>query len=527
MIEELKKEIEVQKEVLSTLPKNNKKNIEKYKDSISKELEKYKVKEEDVIKEIKARKEAVLAKLPKEKYADKSESLNKIANEYHWFSKYNTAYEKMEFDKMLYIMSKDKVTYEDVNKTISSVLSMYKEAGVNLQLSDFSYSPVFYEYMKIFLQNKDDLNNRTLREAFEKLYWKESNIITHMELTFKTLYYKYQSNFDKFLALKQQKLLKDFNNSLIKQYQSLKELNDNEIINISSVYDMFMNKELNPNDFTKEKIDSVIGNYTDLNAIGDNIDGVIEEFIKLKHTLEEYSYVLKYNYILDDMKKLYDEKDKYKGLVKTKSGEIKKAESKLSDLSKKVYLLNGEEQVKLGLMYKLTKATWASKNKKNKDEAIDKLYMDIDNQIMELKGLYDEIDTDIFNEKFLLFNGNSELISLFKLANSYYIYQDKLIGEQDLKTDEVIDEINKLILSPYNNIINNINIENNKDIKQVITDKYELSSINIPENSLEDISNIDTIINDINKILYYNVIEKSDFSIEDIIYVYTISDMFD
>ena len=146
---------------------------------------------------------------------------------------------------------------------------------------------------------------------------------------------------------------------------------------------------------------------------------------------------------------------------------------------------------------------------------------------MELKGFYDELDTDIFNEKFLLFNGNSELISLFKLANSYYIYQDKLIGEQDLKTDEVIDEINKLILSPYNNIINNINIENNKDIKQVITDKYELSSINIPENSLEDISNIDTIINDINKILYYNVIEKSDFSIEDIIYVYTISDMFD
>ena len=71
MIEELKKEIEVQKEVLSTLPKNNKKNIEKYKDSISKELEKYKVKEEDVIKEIKSRKEAVLAKLPKEKYADK------------------------------------------------------------------------------------------------------------------------------------------------------------------------------------------------------------------------------------------------------------------------------------------------------------------------------------------------------------------------------------------------------------------------------------------------------------------------
>ena len=102
MIEELKKEIEVQKEVLSTLPKNNKKNLEKYKDSISGELEKYKTKKEDVLKEMTSRKEAVLSKLPKEKYVDKSESLNKIVAEYHWFSKYNTAYEKMKFDKILY-----------------------------------------------------------------------------------------------------------------------------------------------------------------------------------------------------------------------------------------------------------------------------------------------------------------------------------------------------------------------------------------------------------------------------------------
>lgn len=527
MIEELKKEIEVQKEVLSTLPKNNKKNLEKYKDSISGELEKYKSKKEDVLKEMTSRKEAVLSKLPKEKYIDKSESLNKIVAEYHWFSKYNTGYEKMMFDKILYNISKDKITYDDVNKTISNLLSMYKEAGVNLQLNDFTYSPIFYEFMKIFFQNMNDLGNRTISESFEKLYWKESNIITHMELTFKNLYYKYQTNFDKFLYVKQQKLLKEFNDSLIKQYQDLKRLNDNEVINISTVYDMFISKQLNPNDFTKEKIEQVISNYTDVAAFNENVDADIEEFVKLKHTLEEYSCVLKYNYILEDMKKLYDEKDKYKGLVKTKLGEIKKAEKKLDDLSKKVYLLNDEKQAGLGFMYKLTKTAWSSKNKKNKDEIIDKLYMDIDNQIMEIKNLYDEFETDKFNEKLLLFNGNSELISFLKLANSYYIYQDNLIGEQELKTDEVIEEINEFILSPYNNIINNINIENNKDIKQVISDKYELSSINISSDSLEDISNIETIINDINKILYYNVIEKSDLTIEDIIYVYTVSDMLD
>ena len=266
-----------------------------------------------------------------------------------------------------------------------------------------------------------------------------------------------------------------------------------------------------------------MGNYIDVSKITEaNYESIIQEFIKLKHTLEEYSYLLKYNYILEDVKKLYADKDKYKGIVKTKLGDIKKSEQKLFDLSKKVYLLNKEKQVKLGTMYKITKKMWSSKNKDHKDDIIDKLNMDIDNQIMETKQLYDELEMDKFNEKLLLFNDNSELISLFELANSYYIYQDKLLEEQELETEEVIKEINQFILNPYNNLINNINIENNKDIKQIISDKYELGSINVSSSALEDVSTIENIINDIDKIIYYNVINKSNLSVEEIIYVYTI-----
>ena len=524
MIEDIKKDIEVEKEILSTLPKNNKKNIEKYKDNISKELEKYKSKKEDILNEMKSRKEKILNKLPKEEFISKTESLDKIINEYHWFSTYNTSYEKMEFDKILYNITKDKITYSDVNRMISNLIDKYKEAGVTLKLNDFSYSPIFYEYMKVFYKNTNDLENKHLSDAFEKLYWQESNIITHIELTFKSLYYKYQSYFDKYCYVKQQRLLKEFNGDIVKQYQNLKTLNDNQVVNIKNIYDKFMSKELNPNDFTKDKIEKIISNYTNLSSFDES---VIEEFVKLKYTLQEYSYILKYNYILDDMKKLYDDREKYKGLVKTKVGEIKKSEGKLNDFSKKVYLLNNEKEVKLGFIYKLTKKIWVSKNKNNKNEIIDKLYMDVDNQITEIKSLYDEYEENKFNERLLLFNGNSELILLLKLANSYYIYQDKLVKDQELKTDEVIKDINELILSPYNNIINNINVENNKDIKQVISDKYELSSINVPSSSLEDISSIENIINDINKIIYYDVIEKSNLSIDDILYIYNIESILD
>ena len=526
MKEELLKEIEVEKEVLSTLPKNNKKNTDKYVDSVSKELKKYQDKLEAVKKEMLDRKEVIANKLPKEELKTDNKNIDTILGEYRWFSQYNTSYEKMDFDKILYTMSKDKGTYESINKTIQILIDKYKEAGIILQSSDFAYSPIFYQYMKVFFENLNDLDNKNLSDAFEKLYWKESNIIIHIELTFKTLYYKYKDNFDKYCYVKQQKLLKEFNNSFEDQYQNLKKYKDKENINISNIYEKFINKELNPNDFTKENIDKVMSNYIDISKITeDNFDSIVVEFTKLKHTLEEYSYLLKYNYILEDSKKLYEDKDKYKGIVKTKFGEIKKAEQKLSDLTNKVYLLEQEKNIKLGFIYKLTNGMWASKNKKIKDEVIDKFNMDIDNQILEIKKLYDEFEMDKFNERLLLFNDNSEIISLFKLANSYYIYQDKLLEESELNTNDVIKEVNEFILNPYNNLINNINIKDEKDIKQIISEKYELSGINIPTSSLESEATIEGIITDINKIIYYSVINKSNLTVEEILYVYNIDNI--
>ena len=523
MKETLLKEIEVEKEVLSTLPKNNKKNIDKYVKTVGEELQKYQVRLETIKKEMLSRKEKIIGKLSKEEQKKDSSQIDRIINEYHWFNNYNTSFEKMEFDKILYKMSKDKTTYEGINKTIYDLIGKYKEAGIELKQSDFSYSPIFYQYMKVFLENVNDLENIKLKDAFEKLYWKESSIITHIELTFKSLYYKYKDYFDKYCYVKQQRLLKEFNNNLIEQYQTLKRYKDKEKLNISNIYNRFNNKELNPNDFSKENIDKVISNYIDISKVTEeNMDSVVLEFTKLRHTLEEYSYLLKYSYILDDVKKLYEEKDKYKGIVKTKFGEIKKSEQKLNGFINQVYLLNKEKNIKQSFVYKLTKSMWASKNKKNKDEIIDRLNMEINNQILETKKLYDELEMDKFDEKLLLFNDNSEIISLFKLSNAYYIYQDKLLEEQDLSINDVINEVNKLILNPYNTLINNIDIKNEKDIKQIISDKYELSSIGIPVSSLESESTIESIINDIDKIMYYNVIRKSNLTVEEIIYVYNI-----
>ena len=526
MIEKLQNEIGVEKEVLSTLPKNNKKNIKKYKDDISEKLTKYKEKLDAVKKEMLSRKETISNKLPKENIKNNEEALNKVLNECHWFSNYNTSYEKMELDKILYNMNKDKITYEGINKIIFDLIEKYKEAGINLKASDFSYSPIFYQYMKAFFNNIKDLNNKELTDAFEKLYWKESNIINHIELTFKSLYYKYQKSLDEYCSIKQQKLAKDYNNSIVKKYQTLKIENDIQDTSIVNIYNKFVTKELNPSDFTKEKIDKVMSNYIDIIKVNENnYETVIKEFVKLKHTLQEYSYLLKYNYIIEDLKKLYAEKDKYKGVVKTKQADIKKSEKKIEDSAKKVYLLNKEKDIKLGLLYKITKAMWASKNRKNKDEVIDSLYMTIDNQIIETKALYDELEMDKFNEKLMAFTDNNEIISLLKLANSYYIYQDKVTENQEFDTEEAIKEVNEFIMNPYNNLINNINIENNKDIKQIISDKYELSSINIPAETLEDVTTIEQVISDIDKMVYYNVISKSNLSVEEIIYVYTVDNI--
>ena len=174
------------------------------------------------------------------------------------------------------------------------------------------------------------------------------------------------------------------------------------------------------------------------------------------------------------------------------------------------------------------KKYYSLSRKANKEDVLDKLNMEIDILIFNLKKLYDSLEEDKFNENLLKFSDNSELISLLELANSYYIYFVKCLknNQEDADVLSNISSLSDLLISPYNTLINNVNIGDNMEINVIIRDLYKLSNIKINEDSISDVSNIDSFLSNLDKIFKFDLLMKNNVSLEELSFVYKVSDMF-
>ena len=102
-----------------------------------------------------------------------------------------------------------------------------------------------------------------------------------------------------------------------------------------------------------------------------------EDIIELSHTLYEYHEYLSLNYLIEDIKKLYNDKEKYKGIYIKKKKEI----------TKKERLLFKENNKILGSI---------NKNNNKKFDYYNNL---INNDINTLKVLYEELENSFFSRK--------------------------------------------------------------------------------------------------------------------------------
>lgn len=507
MNEEIKNQIEAGKEVLSTLPQNNAKNKSKYYQKVDELYNEYNNIFQNTKNEITTRNRNIKSKIKEsEDYTNEKQELEEIKSKFYLFNKYNTSYEKFEFDKILYNLSIDDKNINYINTTIKDCISKFEKVGIKLTEESFKYSPIVYEYMKSYFKNINNLEDNTLKEKFEKLYWKFPNIIIHIELTIKNLYFKYKKYFDKYIELEKAKVLKKYGNNLINIYNSKKEEYDLLVRNnIHEIFNQFVERDLNPDDYTDVKIKQIISSYIDLEYFNNNYDMSIEKFYKLYNTISEYKEYLNYNFIIEDMRNLYKEKDKFKNAFNTKYKEIIKEEKKLNKLVKKIYFYQ---------------------KRTNKEDLIDKLNLEIDVIIINLKKLYDSLEEDKFNENLLKLSDNSEVISLLEIANSFYIYHIKCLEKNPEKEiTQSIEDLNNLLISPYNNLINNINIADTKDVNVIISDLYKLSNIKLETETLSDTTALESILDNLNKIFKYNLLMKNNVSLEDLIFVYQVSDI--
>ena len=519
-MEKLNNQIEIDKEILSVLPKNNKKNLKIYQDKASEIKNNYEEYLEDILSEIKRR----VFKITSIKPDPEIEKLTQEVKEKSEITKFNknvSSFEKMQLDEYLFVLKRFyKNNLELVNEAIVKCIEEFQFAGISISSEDFNYSVYAKEYMKIFLQEykKGDVNSNKVKEAFEQIYWKCSDLIMHIEIGFRSLYLNNEKLIDKYFENKPQIMADGIEVTEEEAVNSYKAL-QNRLINLQNtdtgtIIQKFLDGVENTKDYEDATIEKAYKKLIeeDFNSLDDTQKEEINKNIyRLYNSLKEYKSFLKFKFIFDEVLLIYKSTDKYKNLYNEKLKNIKTLEGKLLQANRKTERFGRHR----GLLFKIF-------NKSNKK--LEKINLNINSKMNELKDLYRELEAnkvkDIISTEL---NENSTIYDALVLIKPFYSFLvDVIIKKyEDIVQDSIKDMINEFrqfIEDPNITIINNIEMLEDRDMALIVKDKYNLCNINLTKEDLDE-ENIDGLISTVERICCYNYLKNSRTNIEDIKFV--------
>lgn len=482
--------IETQKEILSTLPVNTKKNKEAYLERVKKYRDEYKYIEKQILKEIKKVYEEELGEnMEDDGLADKLNKLNKIEDILTAIDKVKTPYEKMKLDRPIYNLRRFyRKNLQTINQEIRNCIDLFSKIGINLTAKDFKFTPYVNQYMsKIFeCIEKDRVDTSVINEEFEEIYWKCPNIIVHIQLNIRYIYLKKESSIARYYNQKEAMVKSKLDESLAeinKKYNYLKRAYiEGTKKKRRNVIDKFMTGAWTLKDYEEKSINRSYTKFINIDDLEDNSEEMHSNLMKLLHNLYEYKNYMKFKYLFDDVKRIYlEEKNKNAHKI------IKK------DIMKK-----GD---KLDLMGKFMK------------------YSDKEQILKEMEELFDQLDDAIvknkihehLNEKSNLNEIGNIILSFYKYLFNAIIEHNKNITEPEIKVQ--IEEFEEFIKYPYNIISESIVMMQDKDIPMMIRDRYNLFDIKITTDAITE-SNIDNLIFDLERIENNYYIKKSGLQIE-------------
>ena len=280
----------------------------------------------------------------------------------------------------------------------------------------------------------------------------------------------------------------------LKQQKIEKEQIDKKLL-----IDKFINGKLNTKNFTDDKFsknvqkvlpDSVFEKiYTD-NEIAENIN-------KFLNSLYEYRNYMEFKFIVEDVKKYYNNKEQYK--------------KSCVEIRKKI----DAEEKKLAKNNKSAGGFFIFKSKKDNGTN------NSTQLIKDIEDLYKQLDLNTFYEKVATkINEASTIQDVLNLAVEYYEYMISCMikNQEDISQEEMdlkIEELKEFLNNPYNTIINNIGFLEEKDVVLIIKDRYKLLDFMIEKDDL-DINNLDSLISTIEDIQMNINLYKSGINIKDI-----------
>ncbi len=519
------KDIETKKTQFSTAPTKTKTNRKKLYELLDVTEQKYESYKTNIYNYLKAKAKAFNIKEKDPNIEVLKQKIKELEQIKFLLNPYNTYFEKMGFDVLLFQISNYYAfNFSSLNTIINGFLEKFELAGVLLQSDDFNYTYYVHEYMKSFLDvyYKKSENYSKVSEVFEQIYFLNPEIIAHIELNFRKLIAMNKSKFVNYITKLQKEIMEKHN---IKDYASCMEelksvyskLIESEKEDINTIIELAKTKELDieqyleDNKVRKAAFTTVIADHIDYHNKED-MDDICTSLEKLKSNIEEYRNYIKFLPVINSFKEQYEklitEENKnteHKGLREIKE-KISKKEEELMRMNRKIF---GTKPLLFDFKNENTIKTLK----------VESVY-----KAKELYELYKIYDQEYFKDKIM--TTLDKTLSVTDLLNLYYSfdYFKKLAIKEvyHIKSYEEIVKYSKefdgFAEDPLNVVMPGVLVFDDVRIGRIIANKYRLNNIKIIEEDLNE-NNLDTLSNKISLILRVNRIENSNTTVEKIWFI--------
>jgi len=494
-LEKVIDDIKNEKEIISTLPVNTKKNRAIYVERLKTMKDEYEALRQEILQKIVKEYEKEIAEKSTvdETLEQKQTQINEVGKIENVIDQIKTPYEKMGLDKSIYYLKRFyRKNLETINEEIKKCIDLFKQVGVELKADDFNFTTYIYQYMKKFFKElkKDTFDDKAMKEEFEQIYWKSPDVIVHIRLNLVYLFLVKENAIEEFYNFQEKQVKKrlkisyeeiyERSNYLKRAYSEANKKQGKVII------ENFLKGYWNLKDYEEKSLTKSYLKFVTIDKLRANREEVDSNLIKLLHNLYEYDNYLRFKFLYDEVKALYQ-----------------------SEKGKVTYKIIKKKIIKKGNILQMANKLFGMPQKER-----EKILKEIENLCEELDNIkIKEKICEQLNEKSNLKEMSNVIVSFYKYLFTCIIKYNEDITEEEIKVH--IEEFEEFVKYPYNTISESIIMLEDKDIPLMIKDRYNLFDINITKDSLDE-SNIQNLILDLEKIENYYYIRQAGLELEDI-----------
>lgn len=420
--------------------------------------------------------------------------------------------------KLNYIVSAigSETSLEDLNQLIIKFIVEFKNLGITLTVEDFKYTMFTEMYMESFFEDND---YGVMKETFERIYFACPDIRLQLKMNLNYILDQYQKELATCVEKLKKKEFEDMNvtsSNVIEKYISYRnDLGNKKVTDEYYNTMIFLKENRRINDFLVGA-PSRVKNY-DLFAVNGKYDELDDNakncynsaMMDFYLTLKELKRYYKYEFIIKELFKRYQDRATAKGQYESKKKELLK-----------------EEKMRVTIYHEYQKACGIGFLAKKNDVKKNNAKLKMNEHVKKLNALYDEVRNLEITNHLNQLNDSSSIYDLLLVSFSSFDFLEKqfLKNEEflDKSLEDNIDDYFQFIYSPDNAFLRKINVFVNFDITDILANKYKLLDLNINKEMISK----DTIDETMNSAMFINLIqniERSHISIEEIKLIYDMS----